>query len=258
VLVTVLILAAVGFLFVLMLAFAEAGRRIGRARLARNPELPTGIGVAEGALFGLLGLLLAFTFSGAASRFVDRRDLINEETNAIGTAYLRVDLLPADAQPEIRELFRRYVDVRAIVYRDSEDRALTESRFAEGVALQEEIWTKATAACLGPDAPPQAAILLLPALNAMIDITTSRVSANRNHPPPILYALLVLLSLIGSLLVGYASSPNKERSWLHTMVFATLLSVTLYVIVDLEFPRFGLIRVHAADQLLLELRQTMK
>lgn len=104
-------------LFFGMLICSEVGRRIGIAKLARDSEgLTKGAGAAEGAVFGLLGLLIAFTFSGAASRFEGRRHLVTSEANAIGTAYLRPDLLPGDAQPEIKGLFRRYLDARAATY----------------------------------------------------------------------------------------------------------------------------------------------
>jgi hypothetical protein len=209
-------------------------------------------------VFGLLGLLIAFTFSGAASRFEDRRNLINSEANAIGTAYLRIDLLPAEAQPEVRALFRRYLDVRTATYRDVADLTATTAKLAEGTALQGDIWAKAWAACRRPEAPPQAAMLLLPALNEMIDITTTRQTATRNHPPFAVFLLLCGVSLIGALLVGYGTSPNKERGWFHTMVFAAVLALTVYVIIDLEFPRLGLIRIDADDQILHELRQSMR
>lgn len=75
----------------------------------------------EGAVFALLGLLIAFTFSGAATRFDTRRQLIIEETSDIGTAYLRLDLLPVEAQPGLREKFREYVDARLEVYRKLPD-----------------------------------------------------------------------------------------------------------------------------------------
>src|SRR5205807_1526863 len=95
-----------------------AGRRIGVRQRALDPEgAVAGFGAVEGAVFGVMGLLLAFTFSGAASRFDGRRQLIVQETNAIGTAYLRVDLLAASRQPELREDFRRYIDARLAVYR---------------------------------------------------------------------------------------------------------------------------------------------
>jgi len=112
-------------LFVGILLFAEIGRRIGIAKLTRDPEgLTKGASAAEAAVFGLLGLLIAFTFSGAASRFEDRRHLITADANAIGTAYLRIDLLPGDTQPEMKELFRRYVDVRSATYQDFADQSV--------------------------------------------------------------------------------------------------------------------------------------
>ena len=81
------------FLFLGMLLLLEAGRRIGIRRMANDAEgSRAGLGTVEGAVFGLLGLLIAFTFSGAASRFDTRRELIIEETNNIGTAYLRLVL----------------------------------------------------------------------------------------------------------------------------------------------------------------------
>jgi hypothetical protein len=249
--------SAVG-LFLGILLSAEVGRRIGIATLIRDPEgLTKGASAAEAAVFGLLGLLIAFTFSGAASRFEDRRQLVTAEANAIGTAYLRIDLLPADTQPTMKELFRRYVDVRSASYRDFADQAATNGMLAEGAALQGNIWTTAVTACRKPEAPSQATMLLLPALNEMIDITTTRVTATRNHPPLVVFLLLGGLSLVGALLVGYGTSANKHRSWFHTVLFAAILSLTVYVIADLEFPRLGLIRVDAADQVLLDLRKSM-
>ena len=246
-------------LFFGILILSEVGRRIGLARLARDSEgLTKGAGAAEAAVVGLLGLLIAFTFAGAASRFEDRRHLIVAEANSIGTAYLRIDLLPGDAQPEIRELFRRYLDARSATYRDVGDQTATKAKLTESAALQGDIWAKALTACRRPEVPAQAAMLLVPALNEMIDITTTREMATRNHPPLAVFLLLYGASLVDALLVGYSTSPNKDRSWFHTVVFAAVLSLTVYVILDLEFPRLGLIRVDAADQVLIELRKSMK
>jgi hypothetical protein len=109
-------------LFFGMLLLLEIGRRIGLRRLATDSEgARQGFGVVEGAVFGLMGLLIAFTFSGAASRFDTRRQLVVEEANAIGTAYLRLDLLPPSTQAALRENFRRYVDARLEVYRKLPD-----------------------------------------------------------------------------------------------------------------------------------------
>ena len=247
-----------GFLVALLVA-AEIGRRVGSARIARDPEgLPKGVGAVEGAVFALLGLLLAFSFSGAASRFEDRRHLVTAETNAIGTAYLRVDLLPADARPAMKELFRRYVDSRLATYRNPQDMAATRTSLAEDATLQGMIWATAVEESSRPGTPTPVAMLLLPALNEMIDITTTRLMATRNHPPASIFLMLVGISLVSALLIGHGASVNKDHSWLHTFVFAAVLSLTTYVIIDLEFPRLGLIRVDAADVALVELRESMK
>jgi hypothetical protein len=109
--------AAVG-LFLGMLALVELGRRLGTRQIARDPDKgQAGAGVIDGAVFALFGLLVAFTFSGAASRFDSRRQLVVEEANDIGTAYLRTDLLPAETQPALRESFRKYLDSRLETYR---------------------------------------------------------------------------------------------------------------------------------------------
>ena len=257
-LILVTILCTVGFL-ILMLVAAEGGRRLGVARLARHTDgLAKGSGSAEAAMFALFGLLIAFTFSGAASRFADRRDLIVAEANAIGTAYLRLDLLPSDAQPPLRDLFREYADNRYRAYRQADDPAATEAMFAESATLQSEIWTRAVAALESQGMSPPRATLLLGALNEMIDITATREMATRNHPPAVVFLLLAALSLVCSLLVGYATSQNADRSWLHTLTFAAIISLTVYVIVDLEFPRVGLIRVDSADDVILEVRESMR
>ena len=250
--------ASAAGLLIGMLALSEIGRRIGSVSLARDPEGLKGTGSAAAAVFGLLGLLIAFTFSGAASRFEARRHLITEEANALGTAYLRLDLLPRDAQPELRSLFRRYVELRAGTYRQSVSGETRNARLTEAVATQGQIWSRALAACRRPEVPAQTMTLLLPALNEMIDMTTTRATATENHPPLVIFLLLGALSLIGALLVGYDLAPNKERSWLHPALFAFMMSLAVYVIIDLEYPRQGLIRVDQADHVLIELRRSMQ
>jgi len=246
-------------MFMAMLVVIEFGRRLGIARLARNPEgLAQGTGASEGAIFGLLGLIIAFTFSGAATRFENRRHLITQEANAIGTAYLRIELVPEEARPELRDLFRRYLDVRLKTYSNVEDQALTDTMTSETAKLQDTIWVKAVAASRRPDVVGRPEVLIVPALNEMFDITTTRKAATLNHPPLPIFLLLGAMSLISSLLVGYGISSNKNRTWLHALVFAALVSLSVYVIIDLEFPRLGLIRVDSADQILLDLQKSLR
>src|ERR1700752_3735328 len=227
-------------LFLGMLMLLEVGRRIGVRRLAADPQgAEAGVGPVPGAVFALLGLLIAFTFSGAASRFDTRRQLIVEETNDIGTAYLRLDLLPVDAQPRLREKFRAYVDARLEIYRKLPDMAAVQEEMAKANRLQVKIWRQSVAASRAPGASAAAPVLLLPALNAMIDITTTRTMAAQIHPPMIIFALLFGLALVSSLLVGYGMAGSKARNWLHMLGLSFVMAVSVYVILDLEYPRLG-------------------
>jgi hypothetical protein len=246
-------------LFLAMLLFLEIGRRIAaRQRKEDAGTAAEGIGAVDGAVFALLGLLIAFTFSGASSRFDTRRQLIVEETNDIGTAYLRLDLLPADLQPALRESFRRYLDARIEAYQKLPDIAAAKASLAKADELQRQIWRQAVAASRAESAQPAAAILLLPALNAMIDITTTRTMMTQMHPPVVVFAMLFGLALAASLLAGYGmTGGGKVRSWFHMLGFALVMAVAVYVILDLEYPRLGLIRVDAFDQALVDLRQSM-
>jgi hypothetical protein len=244
-------------LFVGMLLFLEAGRRLGVRRRRRDPESSaSGLGVVEGAIFALLGLMIAFTFSAAASRFDARRALVIEEANAVGTAWLRLDVLPAPAQPGLRDLFRRYVDTRIEVYRKLPDVPAARAELRRSNALQGEIWARAVAACR--EAPsPAVCSLVLPALNEMIDITTTRTWAALTHTPGVIFAMLAVFGLAGALLAGFAMSGANRRSRIHELSFVFLLAATFYVIVDLEYPRVGLIRLNDFDEVLLELRRSM-
>ena len=247
---------AIGLFLVMMLA-VEGGRRIGRYRHARDPDsFSEGLGAAEGAIFALLGLLVAFTFSGAASRFEDRRHLITQEANDIGTAWLRIDLLPAADQPAMRELFRRYTDLRIAAYEHVRDEEGTSAKLAAAQELQGEIWQLAVAGVRKPDASPGAAQVFLPSLNEMFDIVTTRITATRNHPPLAIYLLLGVLCAVGSMLFGYSIGASRNPNWLHRLAFAGIMALSIYVILDLEFPRRGLIRIDGEDAVLIELRQS--
>ena len=231
-------------LFVGMLICLEAGRRLGVRNLARNPEKAlTGTGTVEGAVFGLYALLLAFSFSGAAGRFDMRRQLIAQEANAIGTAYLRLDLLPPESQPPLRDRFRRYLDVRLEATRAQNLEAFT-TLLAETNALQTDIWAQALATARLPGAHPDATKLLLPALNDMIDIVTTRLMAARSHPPLLIFVIMFALALLCGML--------------HITAFAGITVLSLYVVIDMEYPRRGFIRLDRYDQVLVELRQSMK
>jgi hypothetical protein len=170
-----------------------------------------------------LGLLIAFTFSGAAGRFDTRRDLIVDETNAIETAYLRLDLLPPAARAEIQDLFQQYVEARIEIYRSLPDLDAAYAQSARSERLQQQIWTESIEASSAEDVPVSSAIVLLPALNTMIDLTTKRTMATQMHPPLVIFGMLFALSLVAALLAGYAMAERQRRSWLHTAMKSVVL-----------------------------------
>jgi hypothetical protein len=247
-----------GGLFLGMLLFLEIGRRIGLRRLQDDSSTAAeGIGAVDGAVFAVLGLLIAFTFSGASARFDARRQLIVEETNDIGTAYLRVDLLPAAAQSALRESFRGYLDARIETYARFPDIKAVRESLAKANELQRQIWRQAVEAIQAEAALPSAPMLLLPALNAMIDITTTRTMATQMHPPRVVFVMLFGLALAASALAGYGMTGSKMRSRFHMLGFALVMAFAVFVILDIEYPRLGLIRVDAFDQALVDLRADM-
>jgi len=245
-------------LFVCVLLFVWLGRWIAGQRTQEETERErVGLVTVETAIYALLGLMIAFTFSGATSRFDARRAQTVQEANAIGTAYLRLSLLPAAAQPALRHKFRAYTEERMAIYRVLPDLEASDAHAARATALQNEIWNDALAALKAT--PPEAALLLVPALNDMIDITTTRAIALRSHTPPVILAALVVLTLICSLLVGYGLAGGKPFATnLHMVGFALMVTVTIYVILDLDHPRVGLIRLDYVDRAMMEVRAGMK
>jgi hypothetical protein len=248
----------IGTLGIIMVFMLEIGRRIGKKRLEIDPEGSTaGLGVVDAAVFGLMGLIIAFTFSGAAARFDTRRQLIVEEANDIGTAYLRIDLLPEEAQPQIRALFREYLDTRITMYRSIPDMDVAYAAMNKGNELQKKIWDASVKAARESE-NTTATMLLLPALNAMIDITSTRLGWTRMHPPISIFVILGVLTMVCALFAGYGMAGSKTRSWLHFIGFALVLVIVTYVIIDLEYPRVGMIRINEMDVHLTDLKQLMK
>jgi hypothetical protein len=234
----VLPIVAVVVLAPAMLLLMVAGERTAH----RYREVPAG--PVEAAVLALLGLLLGFQFAGASNRLDARRQIIVREANTIGTAYLRVDLLPPDDQPALRSLFREYTTLRLKLI---ESRTTEEvlSRDAASRAIQGEIWSRSVAACQKTPSPATQT-LVVSALNDMIDVTTERSVAAHTHTPVVVTALLLSVSLLSAFLVGY-STHGPSRPWLVRVLFTAVVAGTLYVTFDMEFPRSGLIQVGAAD-----------
>jgi len=234
------------FLFPVMVVLLEAGRALRRRWVAESSS------AVEGAVFALFGLLLAFTFSGAISRYDEHKKLGTEEANDIGTAYLRLSLLPADSQPQLRRLFREYVDSRLHIY-DAVGDAVT----PETVRMQNAIWQQSLAAASASGANADATKLLLPAINEMIDITSTRQNVFHMHPPAVVFLLLYAFSGIAAFMAGYGMK-SGDRDWVYTAVFAVVVTLTVYATLEIEYPRQGLIRLTELDRGMVALRDSMR
>jgi hypothetical protein len=234
-------------LFFVMLLLLEAGRRF-KSRTGLEPST-----TIENADFALFGLLLAFTFSSAIARFDEHRSLITEEINTIDTAYHRVDLLPRETQPLIRQLFRDYITTRLNQYETTEH-----SISPESLRLQDEIWKESVAAAsMSQPNPNSATLVLLPALNKMFDITNTRHNAFNMHPPGAVFILLFFLSCLCAFIAGFVIQPGR-KNWLHMVGFAALVSLTIGAILDIEYPSHGLIRLTSYDNYFVALRDSIK
>ena len=244
-------------IFAAMLISIEAGRRLRVKHLRAAAGESTGFGAVTGAVFALLGLMVAFTFSGAATRFDHRRDLIVEEANDIGTAYLRIGLLPEQWRAPLRDEFRAYVDSRLQTYRVGPDLLRVNELLQKTTRHQERIWSMSLEAIEHAPSPAVAAQILGP-VNAMFDIVTTRTAATQMHPPGVVWAMLGGLTLVCALLAGYEMGAGAGRRWLHVLMFASIFATTLYVIIDMEYPRLGFIQVTAMDRLLQDVRDSME
>lgn len=243
-------------LFVGMIAFGELGRRFARMRSRRDPQgTSQGIGIIDGALFSLLGLVIAFTFSGANARLDARRHLIVQETNAIGTAYLRLDLLPDAARSSVRDKFRQYAEARVRAYNLLPDVEATLAELRRSKSLQDEIWPQALAGAQNSSA---ATMLLLPALNEVFDISTTRTMTLFVHPPLVVFAMLFALACISAAAAGRSTGAAATRDRFQILVFSAVITTVFYVIIDLEYPRRGYIKVAEFDRALQQVLKSVE
>lgn len=241
-----------GSLAVLLLLAAEAGYRVGlRGATDTNERLRAQISAVQAAMLALLGLLLGFSFSSAMDRFEARRDAVVLESNAIGIAWLRADLLAAGPRDEEKRLLREYVDVR-IAYYGGE--AEVEAAIAKSDDLQRRMWTIAVAEARSPSAA-YGPLRLLDALADVIQDQNQRVAAARARVPEVVILLLAVFSVAGLAIVGVNFGFTGRRGLPATLALTALVSSTIYVVLDLDRPMGRLVHVSRAG--LHDLRRFM-
>jgi hypothetical protein len=251
--------------FVGCLIMLNYGRRLGLRYLRRN-ELDSMVGLptVEAAVFALIGLLIAFAISGALQRFDERRQLVIQEANAISTTYDRLGLFEGNVAQDLQTKLKDYVGARIELYRMPHDFSFWEGaevwpveQQSKVLELKNRMWDAVVAACPPDNFSPVCSLSVI-ALSNALEAARLRIGAAERHPPQIVYMVLFGLGLGASLLAGFGMAPAKERSWIHMVVFAAALAVTLYVITDIEFPRLGLIRIEGFDHFLVDAFEQMR
>jgi hypothetical protein len=239
----------------LLLASAEFGFRSGLRLHRTKDEARKGqIGGIQGAMLGLLALLLGFTFAMAAGRYESRRSLVLQEANAIGTTYLRASLLPEAHKAAVESLLRRYVDVRLEFFYAGEDKARQAAAEQAAAQLQRELWAHAVTA--GKEAPTPLIPSFINALNETIDLDATRMNALRTHVPGAVWLLLLAVACAGCCAGGYGAGATGARSAFTIVVLPMLIAVAITLIADLDRPRGGLIGI--SQQPLLDAKQSLQ
>ena len=247
----VALLAAIA-LFMLAL---EVGFRLGARQQAKSDEPDkTHVNALHGAVLGLLALLLGFTFAMAVSRYENRKTLMVDQANAIGTAALRGSVLPPPHAARTQVLFRDYIQTRFLYnasVRGSQGIADAEARASQ---IENELWAIA-GKLLTEDPRSQPASLFMQALNDMFDIREKRRFALDDRVPGAVMFMLFAVSIVAMGLVAYASGLNGRRHILSNFIFAFLIALVLIIIFDIDSPRVGFVK--ASQDSLIRLDQSM-
>jgi CDP-diglyceride synthetase len=206
-----------------------------------NKQSDAPISTIVGAMLGLLAFILAFTFGMAASRLDARKQLLMDETNAIGTAFLRADFLPAAQRDETKQLFKKYVEVRVGLIGHPEKLRET---LLESDALQDKLWSQVINL---PEKAYSPALLALyiSSLNEVIDIHEKRVIVGTQYRiPGSIILVLYFLTILAMGMVGYDFGVNNRSAVLNAVVVALAFAAILLLIEDLDRPSEGFLKVN--------------
>ena len=243
-------------IFLLIILFYHFGYWIRTRSIQKNPDyVNKELGAINGTLLGLLGLMLAFTFGMASSRYDTRRQVIVQEANDIGTAILRTEIYPDSVKQVLQNYFRDYVDYRISFYEAGTDDQKAKEFYNKADSIGKKIWS-VVAGYAKTDNITTRTSELIPALNDMIDITTTRRAASEATIPASIMYFLVILCCCSAFLLGYDQKGRKD--WIMVLGLATMLSFTVVIIQDLDRPRSGFINVDSANEKIIELRQMFK
>ena len=241
-------------LFAGIIIFYFAGLKVLQYKQKKDTShTPGGIGPFEGAMLGLISLLLAFTFNKAASNYDKRRELLIHETNCIGTVLLRADIYPDSVRNELRKDLKEYITERINYYEAGGNEQEIQEHLKKGNVVAERIWNRVATIAQRNEVVIKS-MQMVPAVGDMIDAVSQREEARVAHIPVIILWLLFLFCVAGSFIVGY-SSKSKKADWIILLSYSFMMVLTVYLILDLDQPRYGIINTdstHLNMHLLLD------
>lgn len=242
-------------LLVLVLYIGVAlGRWFGQKQLETHPTHKLEVvKVAEGSVFALLGLLIAFTFAGAYDRYEARKLHILEQANAFDTVYNYLDFLPRSERTNLHDTINQYLNMHLDAYHHEPFAKLIDQALDRALELEDKIWLTAVKASAQIQNTSIAANFIA-AVNVMFDECHTGMNLSRVHPPLVIFGLMIGLAVLGAFLIGYDAAESKQARHIHTVSYILLTALTIYVIMNLEYPRTGFIRLNNFDHILLDAR----
>jgi hypothetical protein len=242
-------------LFLAMLLFNEIGFQVGRfVQEHTDSEVKTLTGSIQASVLGLLALMLGFTFSMSMQRYDSRSMALIEEANAIGTTQLRARLLPQQYQDDAQELLRKYIDVRVAMGKIALTHQAQRIEYNQQVStLQQDLWALAVQAT---DDDPRAVTTgaFVQSLNATIDAQGKRNALQEMHVPETVLFLLFIVFIASGGMMGYSGGLSEKRIIAPVVLVSLLVTLIVFIIIDLDRPKRGLIQVNQSP--LLELQQS--
>lgn len=237
--------------FMLMLICIHSGRVVAKGRVKSYSDNP-GNSVITTSLYGLLGLLMAFTFSSSADRFKERKQIIITESDHIGTAILRIQLYADSVQPEMKKHFRSYIQARINYYDANRDTVKIKMAMDEANHYADSLW-KIVARQSKMNGNLIASNQMIPVLNNVFDIANMRFWGEYERTPPSILTMLFFLSMCIAFLVGYTSVGKGKFDWAMAISFCLLTCLVVFFIIDLDKPRMGIITLDEQEQAIIDL-----
>lgn len=240
-------------LFITIIIFNEFGFRVGRfVQENTGHEVKTLTGSIQASILGLLALLLSFTFSASMQRFDNRSMALIDESNAIGTAILRVHLLPEVYRSDARQHFQQYINLRIgigqVDLTRHKERKAYNGKITE---LQSKLWALAISAT-NDDPRPATTGAFVKSLNDVFDAQGKRHALLQMHVPEVVLLLLFVVFISSGGIMGYSGGLTSKRIFAPIVLVSLLITLIVFIIIDLDRPKRGLIQVNQSAMIELQ------